>query len=159
MRARRMGPCPTDRARSRPSSPASSSRHSPPGFPSCRSRPALDAARRECWEETGIRAEPANCLGVLRYRLRRAGATRPAGESSPQFIRDWVSWGAGPRASQYLILGAKTRAMLAGRYTPAIADVRAVAPPVLRHRIVTNFAAEAENVKPDAVVRRLVEEV
>jgi MoxR-like ATPase len=96
---------------------------------------------------------------VIAYAVRLVGATRPSGESSPQFIRDWVSWGAGPRASQYLILGAKTRAMLAGRYTPAIADVRAVAPPVLRHRIVTNFAAEAENVKPDAVVRRLVEEL
>jgi MoxR-like ATPase len=96
---------------------------------------------------------------VIAYAVRLAGATRPSGETSPQFIRDWVSWGAGPRASQYLILGAKTRAMLDGRYTPAIDDVRAVARPVMRHRIVTNFAAEAENVKPDTIVRRLVEEL
>jgi len=96
---------------------------------------------------------------VIAYAVRLAGATRPSGESSPQFIRDWVSWGAGPRASQYLILGAKTRAMLEGRYTPSVDDVRAVARPVMRHRIVTNFAAEAENVKPDAIVRRLVEEL
>jgi MoxR-like ATPase len=96
---------------------------------------------------------------VIAYAVRLAGSTRPAGETSPQFVRDWVSWGAGPRASQYLILGAKTRAMLEGRYTPAVDDVRAVARPVLRHRIVTNFAAEAENVKPDTIVRRLVEEL
>ena len=96
---------------------------------------------------------------VIAYAVRLAGATRPSGEASPQFIRDWVSWGAGPRASQYLILGAKTRAMLEGRYTPSTDDVRAVARPVLRHRIVTNFAAEAENVKPDAIVRRLVDEL
>jgi MoxR-like ATPase len=96
---------------------------------------------------------------VIAYAVRLAGATRPTGESSPQFIRDWVSWGAGPRASQYLILGAKTRAMLDGRYTPAIDDVKAVARPVLRHRIVTNFAAEAENVKPDTIVQRLVDEL
>jgi MoxR-like ATPase len=96
---------------------------------------------------------------VIAYAVRLAGATRPSGETSPQFIRDWVSWGAGPRASQYLILGAKTRAMLEGRYTPSIDDVRAVARPVMRHRIVTNFAAEAENVKPDTIVRRLVEEL
>jgi len=96
---------------------------------------------------------------VISYAVRLAGSTRPSGAASPKFIGDWVSWGAGPRASQYLILGAKTRAMLEGRYTPAIDDVRAVARPVLRHRIVTNFAAEAENIKPDEIVRRLVEEL
>ena len=96
---------------------------------------------------------------VIAFAVRLAGSTRPTEQASPQFIRDWVSWGAGPRASQYLILGAKTRAMLLGRYTPAIDDVRAVARPVLRHRIVTNFAAEAENVKPDAIVERLVREL
>jgi MoxR-like ATPase len=96
---------------------------------------------------------------VIAYAVKLAASTRPSSETSPQFIRDWVSWGAGPRASQYLILGAKTRAMLEGRYTPSIDDVRAVARPVMRHRIVTNFAAEAENVKPDTIVRRLVEEL
>jgi len=96
---------------------------------------------------------------VIAYAVRLVGATRPTNDESPKFVRDWVSWGAGPRASQYLILGAKTRAMLDGRYTPALDDVRAVARPVLRHRIVTNFAAEAENVKPDAIVRKLAAEL
>jgi MoxR-like ATPase len=95
---------------------------------------------------------------VIHYAVTLASATRPGAPESPKFIKDWVSWGAGPRASQYLILGAKTRAMLDGRYTPAIDDVKAMAGPVLRHRIVANFAAEAENVKPDAIVKRLVEE-
>jgi len=95
---------------------------------------------------------------VIDYAVKLAASTRPGSAGSPKFIKDWVSWGAGPRASQYLILAAKTRAMLEGRYTPSIDDVRAVAQPVMRHRIVTNFSAEAENVKPDAIVRRLVEE-
>ncbi len=96
---------------------------------------------------------------VIDYAVRLAAATRPSSDAAPKMIRDWVTWGAGPRASQYLILGAKTRAMLAGRYTPSIDDVRAVAQPVLRHRIVTNFTAEAENIKPDLIVERLVREL
>jgi MoxR-like ATPase len=95
---------------------------------------------------------------VIDYAVRLAASTRPGAGASPKFVKDWVSWGAGPRASQYLILGAKTRAMLDGRYTPGVDDVRRVAQPVLRHRIVTNFAAEAENVRADAIVKRLVEE-
>jgi len=94
---------------------------------------------------------------VARYALRLARLTRPAKDDAPQFIRDFVSWGAGPRASQYMILGAKARAVLRGRFYAGCEDVRAVAFPVLRHRIVTNFNAEAEGVKPDDVVRRLVE--
>jgi MoxR-like ATPase len=82
--------------------------------------------------------------------------TRPD-EKSPQFIRDWVRWGAGPRASQYLILGAKTRAILAGRPMPDVEDVRAVARPVLRHRLVTNFSAEAEGVTTLNIIDRLLE--
>ena len=73
------------------------------------------------------------------------------------FIRDYVSWGAGPRASQYLVLGAKARAVLHGRYHAECEDVRAVVAPVLRHRIVTNFNAEAEGVKPDDIIRKLIE--
>ncbi|MBD3236471.1 MAG: AAA domain-containing protein [Candidatus Eisenbacteria bacterium] len=95
---------------------------------------------------------------VLGYAVRLARATRP-GEASLPFIRDWVAWGAGPRASQYLILGAKARAILHGRETPAAADVQAVAPAVLRHRIVTNFNAEAEGIKPDDIIQRLLKEV
>ena len=92
---------------------------------------------------------------VVRYAVRLARATR-GGDGAPEFVRQWVSWGAGPRASQYLVLGAKTRAVLHGRFTPGIEDVRAVAPSVLRHRVVTNFTAEAEGVKPDRIVADLV---
>ena len=74
----------------------------------------------------------------------------------PDFIRDYVTWGAGPRATQFLILAAKARAVLHGRYYVACEDVRSVALPVLRHRIITNFNAEAEGIKPDDVIRRLI---
>jgi MoxR-like ATPase len=96
---------------------------------------------------------------VIDYAVRLASATRPSSENAPKMVKDWVTWGAGPRASQYLVLGAKTRAMLQGRYTPSVDDIRAVAQPVLRHRIVTNFTAEAENIKPDLIVERLVKEL
>ncbi len=95
---------------------------------------------------------------VVRYAVKIARATRP-GAQAPQFIRDWVAWGAGPRASQYLILGAKARAILRGREAPAVEDVRAVAPAVLRHRIVTNFNAEAEGIKADDIIKKLIAEV
>ena len=79
-------------------------------------------------------------------------------EGIPEFVRQWVAWGAGPRASQYLVLGAKARAALSGRAHASPEDVRAVAKPVLRHRILTTFAAEADGVTPDAVVERLLAE-
>jgi MoxR-like ATPase len=94
---------------------------------------------------------------VARYALSLARLTRPAANGAPDFIRKYVSWGAGPRASQYLVLGAKARAVLYGRHYADTDDIRAVAHPVLRHRIMTNFNAEAEGVKPDDVVRRLIE--
>jgi len=96
---------------------------------------------------------------VVRYAVRLARATRPGLAEAPDFVRDWVSWGAGPRASQYLLLGAKTRAILDGRYAPGIEDVIQSAPAVLRHRIVTNFSAEAEGVPALEIVKRLVETV
>jgi MoxR-like ATPase len=74
-------------------------------------------------------------------------------------VKQWVSWGAGPRASQYLVLGAKTRAVMHGRYAPGIEDVKAVAPAVLRHRIVTNFTAEAEGIKPERIIADLLASV
>jgi MoxR-like ATPase len=95
---------------------------------------------------------------VVRYAVRLARATRGR-EQAPEFVSQWVSWGAGPRASQYLILGAKTRAVLLGRFAPGIEDVKAVAPSVLRHRIVTNFAAEAEGVKPERIITDLLQSV
>jgi MoxR-like ATPase len=95
---------------------------------------------------------------VVRYAVRLARATRGR-DAAPEFVKQWVSWGAGPRASQYLVLGAKTRAVLHGRYAPGIEDVKAVAPAVLRHRIVTNFTAEAEGVKPDRIVADLLQTI
>ncbi len=95
---------------------------------------------------------------VVRYAVRLARATRGR-EDSPEFVKQWVSWGAGPRASQFLVLGAKTRAVLRGRFAPGIEDVQAVASSVLRHRIVTNFTAEAEGVKPDRIIADLLQTV
>ncbi len=86
-----------------------------------------------------------------------AGAPRKADGDVPDFVRDYVTWGAGPRATQFLILAAKARAVLHGRYYVSCEDVRAVAPPVLRHRIITNFNAEADGVRPDDIVRRLTD--
>ncbi len=96
---------------------------------------------------------------VTRYAVRLARATRRGQAEAPEFVRDYVSWGAGPRASQYLVLAAKARAVLYGRTYVATEDVRAVAGPVLRHRIVTNFNAEAEGLKPDDIVARLIKHV
>ena len=93
---------------------------------------------------------------VIRYALDLVRRTRTAAANAPDFVRSYVQWGAGPRASQYLILGAKARAVLQGRYFAGCDDVRAVACPVLRHRILTNFNAEAEGIKPDEIVRRLI---
>jgi MoxR-like ATPase len=96
---------------------------------------------------------------VARYAVRLARATRRGQEDIPEFVRDYVSWGAGPRASQYLVLAAKARAVLYGRYYVSTEDIRAVAGPVLRHRIVTNFNAEAEGLRPDDIVARLIKHV
>jgi MoxR-like ATPase len=95
---------------------------------------------------------------VVRYAVKLARASRPA-EGAPEFVREYISWGAGPRASQYLILAAKARAILDGRYAAKIEDVRALARPTLKHRLVTNFHAEAEGVKSVTVVDRLLEVV
>ena len=96
---------------------------------------------------------------VVKYAVKLARGTRPGDGNDLKFIKDYVGWGAGPRASQYLILGAKTRAALLGRYTPSCEDVRAVAEAVLRHRIVANFSAEADGVDTVDIVRQLVDAV
>ncbi|CUS89428.1 AAA family ATPase [Candidatus Kryptobacter tengchongensis] len=93
---------------------------------------------------------------VIEYAVKLVTLTRPNMNGSPDFIKHWISWGAGPRASQYLILGAKARAILDGRFTPTIDDVRAVALPVLRHRLVTNFNAEADGVSTVEIVEKLL---
>ena len=92
---------------------------------------------------------------VIRYAMKFTRLTRKEKGEVPDFIRDFVTWGAGPRATQYLVLGAKARAVLHGRYYVSCEDIRAVAAPVLRHRIITNFNAEAKGIKPDDIVRRL----
>ena len=96
---------------------------------------------------------------VIEFAVNITNKTRPSYENSPQFIKDWITWGAGPRASQYLILGAKTKAVIQGRYTPNIDDVKSVMIPVLRHRIITNFNAEADGITSLEVITRLIKEV
>ena len=96
---------------------------------------------------------------VIRYAVRLVHASRPQSETSPRFIRDWVSWGGGIRASQNLILAGKVRALLSGRYNVSYGDVRALAPSILRHRILLNFHAEAERVTTDKIVAMLLDAV
>lgn len=95
---------------------------------------------------------------VIKYAVELVRATRPE-STKIQMIRDFVSYGAGPRGSQYLILGAKSRAALLGKFSPDIDDVKAVALPVLRHRLVTNFNAEAENLSASKIIENLVKEI
>jgi MoxR-like ATPase len=92
-------------------------------------------------------------------RKSRPSAKEAASKETPDFINQYLSWGAGPRASQFLILGAKAHAILEGRYAAEIEDVRAMAHPVLRHRLILNFHAEAEGVTSRQLVERLLESV
>ncbi len=94
---------------------------------------------------------------TVRYAMRLVRSTRVDRGEMPEIVRDYVSWGAGPRASQYLVLAGKARALLRGRYCVSSEDIRAVARPVLRHRILTNFNAEAEGVCSDDIIARLIE--
>jgi len=94
---------------------------------------------------------------VISYAVDLVAKTRPGSDAAPDFISDWIRWGAGPRASQYLILGAKTRAVLEGRHTPDVEDVKKAARPVLRHRLVTNFSAEAEGVSTIQIIDKLLQ--
>jgi len=108
-----------------------------------------------------VRDVPA-ASNVIDYALAIVRASRPSGGAAdgvPEPVRRWVKWGAGPRAGQALVLGAKARALLEGRSAASPADVRAVAPPVLRHRILLNFQAEADGVDADQIVERLLESV
>jgi MoxR-like ATPase len=96
---------------------------------------------------------------VVQHAVALCRASRPGEAGAPEFIKKYVAWGAGPRASQYLVLAAKARAILAGRYAASIEDVRALAPPVLVHRVLPNFHAEADGLKAPALVARLLEAV
>jgi MoxR-like ATPase len=108
-----------------------------------------------------VREVPA-AENVIDYATRIVRATRPAGaatDQAPDFVRKWVRWGAGPRAGQALLLGAKALALLEHRSVVALEDVRAVAFPVLRHRILVNFEAEADGVDADQIVSQLLDSV
>src|SRR6476660_1810617 len=94
---------------------------------------------------------------VIDFAARLVRATRPAGDEAPDFVRKWVRWGAGPRAGQSLLLGAKARALLEGRTVVDFEDVEAVAFPVLRHRVLLTFQAEADGIDSDEIVRRLLD--
>jgi MoxR-like ATPase len=96
---------------------------------------------------------------VARYAVRLVDASRPVREGAHDFVKQWVKWGAGLRASQALVLAAKARALIAGRYHVSVADIKALAAPVLRHRIITTFYADSEQVTPDTVIARLLEVV
>src|SRR5574343_375046 len=93
---------------------------------------------------------------VMEYAVKLVGKTRFSSEFAPQITKDFISWGAGPRASQYLIVGAKCHAALNGRYSPDIEDVKAVAKPILRHRLVRNYRAEAEGYTMDKIIESLL---
>ncbi|MBM4194427.1 MAG: AAA family ATPase [Gemmatimonadetes bacterium] len=140
------------------------------------SYPELEEERRVLAETTGEAAAPARPVAtgeqleaaralvrampaasnVVDYALRLSRASRPGDPAAPEVVRRFVRWGAGPRAGQSLLLGAKAWALLDGRPAPEPADVTRVALPVLRHRLLVNFQAEADGVTPDDVVRRLV---
>ena len=94
---------------------------------------------------------------VIHYAMRLVRATRILDGQVPEIVRDYISWGAGPRACQYLILGAKVRSVLHGRFHASTEDIQAVAKPVLRHRIVTNFNADAEGYTTDKIIDKLLE--
>jgi len=117
----------------------------------------LDAAQILKLQETVRRVPAAD--HIIRYAMALARATRVTKEGVPEFVKKWVAWGAGPRAGQYLILGGKARAILQGRPYVSTEDIRAVAKPVLRHRIITNFNAEAEGINTDRIIEMLIDEI
>ncbi len=96
---------------------------------------------------------------VIRHAVELVRLTRPKEPNAPEFVKELVEWGAGPRASQFLVLGAKARAILDGRMAASVEDVRALARPVLVHRVITNFRAESDNVTPEEIVGRVLERV
>ena len=96
---------------------------------------------------------------VAEYAVRLARSTRPNNSNAHETVQRWVSWGVGPRGSQYLILGSKAKAVLEGRFTPTTEDVKFIAPAVLKHRIVLNYRAEAEGIKPIDVINEILDKV
>ena len=94
---------------------------------------------------------------VVKYAVKLTSATRPQSESAPDFINESVDWGAGPRASQHLVLGAKAKAILEGRPSPNISDIESLALPILRHRVLPNFNAESDGLKVDDIINNLLD--
>jgi MoxR-like ATPase len=105
-----------------------------------------------------VRSVPA-ADSVTRYAVKLVNTSRPGTDKTPDFINRWVTWGGSLRASQFLVLAGKARAILHGRYNVSCEDIRAIAPPVLRHRILLNFQAESERVDTDQVIKKLIETV
>ncbi len=105
-----------------------------------------------------VKKIPAN-EDIVRYAVQLTGSTRPGEDSKHDFINEWVRYGASLRASQFMVLGAKVRALLQGRYTVSSEDIQAMAKPVLRHRLLTNFHAESEGITPEDIVERLLKAV
>ena len=96
---------------------------------------------------------------VVKYAVKLVSATRPNSSTAPEFIQQSVDWGAGPRASQYLVLGAKAKAILDGRPSPNISDIQSLALPILRHRVLPNFNAEAEGLKVEDILNQLLDTI
>jgi MoxR-like ATPase len=105
-----------------------------------------------------VRKVPASSY-VIEYAVRLMRATRPKDPTALPFVKEWVEWGAGPRASQHLVLAAKSRSILQGRYVASVEDIQDVAPSILRHRIITNFKAQAEEMTSLGIIHRLLAEV
>ena len=120
-------------------------------------RPMLTAAQLSAMQHL-VRRLPAPPT-VVSYAVRLARSTRPDAPEATAAVKKYVSWGAGPRASQYLLLGAKARALLHGRFHATVDDIIAIAKPVLRHRMVLNFAAESEGLTTDLIIEKLLENV
>lgn len=117
-------------------------------------KPVISGAEIEFFQEL-IRKVPIND-NVIQYAVRLAAKTRPNTELAAEVANKYLKWGAGPRASQYLVLGAKTHAALHGKYSPDIEDVQAVAASILRHRIIKNYKAEAENISVDEIIHKMM---
>jgi MoxR-like ATPase len=120
-------------------------------------RKVMDGAAILRYQEL-VRRVPASPF-VIGYAVSLSQKSRPHNADAPQFVKDYIEWGAGPRASQYLILGAKARTILQGRYAVSIEDIQALAPSVLRHRIMPNFKAQADGLSSLDIVARLLSEV
>ncbi len=118
-------------------------------------KPVMTAA--EILEFQGLVRRVPVAPSLIRLAVHLSRASRPEAEEAPDFIRRWVNWGVGPRATQHLVLAAKARAALDGRAMPNFDDVHAVALPVLRHRLVTNFEAEADGQTAEDILRQLLD--